>query len=210
MNIEQKSSTRLSLVAIIFLILLAIILFIFLITFFFYGGQGKIFFSSEQARDAQKQSYYVGGDLRTNLGEIKNRKVYLFFWDTTQNDLLSEEREIVGQMDQISEIRETLLEYFLGSKSNLRSPIPEKTRLREVYLDMYQTVYVDVTHEFIDNHPGGVYEEIYTLLGLIRTIRENFPLVARVQILVEGQEIDTLAGHIITNKPLTGDEFRLE
>ncbi|MFC1851561.1 GerMN domain-containing protein [candidate division CSSED10-310 bacterium] len=209
MKNEQNPTSKISLVTIIFFIIFFGFVSIFLIAFFFFGGNQRGFFHDQTNLESQKQNYYLGGQLPLYLGQETKRKVYLYFWNRDQQDLVSEEREIVKQLDPISEIRETLLELFLGSRAGLVSPIPPDTRLREVYVDLYQTLYVDVTRELIDNHPGGVHEEIFTILAIIKTLRENFPQISRLQILVEGKEVDTIAGHIMVNRSLTGQEFVL-
>ena len=49
---------------------------------------------------------------------------------------------------------------------------------------------------------GGSAAEYYSISALVRTLGANFPEVRAVQILVDGQPVDSLAGHFDTSGPL--------
>jgi hypothetical protein len=54
---------------------------------------------------------------------------------------------------------------------------------------------VDLSGSFVEAHPSGIEPETLTLLSIIETLHANFPQVAQVRFLVDGQPRDTLAGH---------------
>jgi sporulation and spore germination protein len=54
---------------------------------------------------------------------------------------------------------------------------------------------VDLSGSFVEAHPSGIEPEMLTLLSIIGTLHANFPQVAQVRFLVDGQPRDTLAGH---------------
>lgn len=74
-------------------------------------------------------------------------------------------------------------------------PLGKGTDIKEVYLIGEDTMVVDTTRAFADNHPSGILLEDMTLCSLIETLAANVPGVARVKFLVDGQERETLAGH---------------
>ena len=49
---------------------------------------------------------------------------------------------------------------------------------------------------------GGSLDEILTVYTIVKALTENLPAVNRVQILVDGREVDTLAGHVDLRRPL--------
>ncbi len=61
---------------------------------------------------------------------------------------------------------------------------------------------MDFTPEIQTMHPGGTTNEILTVYSLVDTLTANLPAVSSVQILVEGKELDTLAGHLDLRRPL--------
>jgi spore germination protein GerM len=54
---------------------------------------------------------------------------------------------------------------------------------------------IDLNAAFANTHRSGVLVEELTVASLIHTISANIPGILKVQILVEGNERDTLAGH---------------
>ena len=71
-----------------------------------------------------------------------------------------------------------------------------------------QTAIVNLTSAFAENHPSGIEPETLTLLSVIGTLHENFPAVAQVRFLVDGQPRETLAGHAdLTRTYLAGEDM---
>ena len=58
-----------------------------------------------------------------------------------------------------------------------------------------QLAVVNLSASFAANHPSGIEPETLTLLSIIGTLHQNFPMVEQVRFLVDGQPRDTLAGH---------------
>jgi hypothetical protein len=85
----------------------------------------------------------------------------------------------------------------------LLSPFPSGTRLRAVYLADDGNLFVDLSGEVTTQHSGGSLDELLTVYALVNAVTTNVHEVAAVQILVEGGEVDTLAGHIDLRQPLT-------
>ena len=73
--------------------------------------------------------------------------------------------------------------------------------LREVFLTSQGIAYVDLSREVVANHPGGSSAEELTVFSLTQTLIANFPAIRYVKILVEGREVQTLAGHLDLTVP---------
>jgi hypothetical protein len=58
-----------------------------------------------------------------------------------------------------------------------------------------QLAVVNLTKTFADAHASGIESEDLTLRAIIATLHANFPEIAQVRFLVDGQPRDTLAGH---------------
>ncbi|HTW79187.1 MAG TPA: GerMN domain-containing protein [Terracidiphilus sp.] len=54
---------------------------------------------------------------------------------------------------------------------------------------------VNLSGSFAANHPSGIETETLTVLSICATLRANLPRIASVRFLVDGQQLDTLAGH---------------
>ncbi|MBV9850166.1 MAG: GerMN domain-containing protein [Armatimonadetes bacterium] len=80
------------------------------------------------------------------------------------------------------------------------SPLPPGTKLRSVTIsDGLATV--DFSRALKDNFRGGDTQEAQTVNAILRTLGQ-FPTVSKVQILVEGQRVDSLGGLIVISDPL--------
>lgn len=88
--------------------------------------------------------------------------------------------------------------------AGLVSAIPAGVTLRGVFLTPRGDAYVDLSRDIITGHPGGSMNESLTVYTLVNALTQNIREITGVQILVDGQQIDTLAGHIDLRQPLTG------
>lgn len=87
--------------------------------------------------------------------------------------------------------------------TNYRNPIPRGTLLNEVYIDTQKTAYLDFSHHLTDGHIGGTTAEFQTVTAILKTVFDAFPdNIIHVQILINGKETETLAGHINLSQPL--------
>ena len=91
-------------------------------------------------------------------------------------------------------ILRALLAQYLQSPSP--HPLAEGSDIKEVYLLNDGTVVIDTTPQFANRHPSGIVLEELTLTSLVETLAANVPGVSRVKFLVDGQERETLAGHL--------------
>jgi germination protein M len=48
--------------------------------------------------------------------------------------------------------------------------------------------------------------ELFTVYTIVNTITTNLPDVQSVQLLIDGREVDTLAGHVDLRRPLRKNE----
>jgi len=84
----------------------------------------------------------------------------------------------------------------------LASAVPEGTTVRGLYLTDRGDAFVDLSDEARARHRGGALEELFTVYAVVNAVTVNLPAIARVQILVNGREVDTLAGHVDLRHPL--------
>jgi len=86
-----------------------------------------------------------------------------------------------------------VLEQYLQKPSP--HPVGKGAAIKDVYLISSDTLLVDTTAAFADEHPSGILLEEMTLASLIETVSANVPGINKVKFLVEGKERETLAGH---------------
>lgn len=102
-----------------------------------------------------------------------------------------------------AEQAELLLQAQLGdAPAPYAQPIAEGTVIRRIFLSDTGDAFVDLSRESVDNHRGGSLDELFAVYAVVNTLTVNLPAVRQVQILVDGEEVDTLAGHIDLRHPL--------
>jgi hypothetical protein len=62
--------------------------------------------------------------------------------------------------------------------------------------------YVDLSADARSRHTGGALDELFTIYAIVNALTVNLPAITRVQILIDGREVDTLAGHVDLRHPL--------
>ena len=85
------------------------------------------------------------------------------------------------------------------------SVIPPGTTLKGFYLSPQGVAFVDLSAEASRAPAGGSLDEIFTVYSLVDTLTDNLPAIAAVQLLVDGHQVDTLAGHVDVRRPLRKD-----
>jgi hypothetical protein len=98
-----------------------------------------------------------------------------------------------GRQERAAETLRALLNLYLDKVSP--HPLGAGSEIRDVYLVDPGLAVIDVNAAFADGHRSGVLVEELTVASLVQTLSTNIPGIARVKILVEGNERDTLAGH---------------
>lgn len=78
--------------------------------------------------------------------------------------------------------------------------VPPNTRLLSLRIDKDGTAYADFSKE-IAKRGQGSYNEFMLTGAIVNTLTE-FPEIKRVQILVEGEKVTTLSGHMDLEEPL--------
>lgn len=87
-------------------------------------------------------------------------------------------------------------------------PFPDHSSLRALFLLQGGQVVLDLGGPVREG--GGSDTETARVYGLVDTLSWNFPEVKAVKILVGGQEVDTLLGHLDLSRPLPPEPRMLE
>ncbi len=117
--------------------------------------------------------------------------------------LVRREIEVPYGTDTLSRARIIVERQLAGAPRQLLSPFPRGTRLRAAYLADDGILFVDLSGEVTTEHSGGSLDELLTVYALVNALTTNIAEIGAVQILVDGREVDTLAGHIDLRQPLT-------
>jgi spore germination protein GerM len=116
--------------------------------------------------------------------------------------LRSIEREVTYGEGTAEQARAIIAAQLGPAAPPLLSAVPTGTLLRDVFITRQGDVFVDLSSEFRTGHPGGSLNELLTVYTIVNALTTNLPVIRAVQLLVDGKEIDTLAGHVDLRRPL--------
>jgi len=130
-------------------------------------------------------------------------KAHLYYVADDGLRLASVEREVAYGEGALEQAREIIAAQVAPVVDPLVSAVPAGTTLRALFLTEHGEAYVDLSKEVATAHPGGTMNELLTVYTIVNALTENLPAVTSVQLLVDGKEVDTLAGHVDLRRPLT-------
>ena len=126
--------------------------------------------------------------------------VKVYYPDDSGMKLVEVEREIF--IDDTTDKYTAALEILLEdpAEENLTKIFPKNAAIRSVTVSKGLAI-VDLDGGFLKNFVGGSTGEEFLVGSIVDTLT-NFPEVKRVKFLVDGQEIETLSGHMDLSTPL--------
>jgi spore germination protein GerM len=129
----------------------------------------------------------------------------LFYGSADGQALVPVRREVALADGIVPQARAILAAQLQGAPAPYVSVIPEGTVLRAFYVTSKGDAFVDLSPEASSKHAGGSSTELLTVFAIVNAVTANLPTIHRVQILVDGREVDTLAGHVDLRRPLEPD-----
>jgi hypothetical protein len=142
---------------------------------------------------------------------VPHIKATLFFASEDGLRLVPAERDVPLAEDPVAQAR-SIIEAQLAAEPGapLVSTIPKGATLRGIFISQRNEAFVDLDPVIKTAHPGGSHQELMTVYTIVNALLMNLPNLQEVQILIGGQEADTLAGHVDLRRSLRkNDELML-
>ena len=130
-------------------------------------------------------------------------KAHLYYIADNGMRLTRVERDVPYGEGPVEQAREIVAAQVAAVVDPLVSAIPTGTTVRALFVTEKGEAFVDLSKEVVTAHPGGTMNELLTIYTIVDAITENLPAVTSVQLLVDGKEVETLAGHVDLRRPLT-------
>jgi spore germination protein GerM len=137
---------------------------------------------------------------------VKEKKIVtLYFSEEEEEYLVGEKREILKRSKVEEEAKETVIELIKGPKGSLIPTVPSRTKLLTLQIDQEGLAEVNFDSALSKEHPGGSSAEMMTIYSIVNSLTLNFPQIKRVQILIDGKVIESIAGHISLKRPISSN-----
>jgi spore germination protein GerM len=134
---------------------------------------------------------------------IERREVLLYFSDSDGEFLVGEKREILKKHEVKEEAKEAILELIKGPRGKLVPTLPPRTKLLNLQINEAGLAKVNFNQALSKDHPGGSSAEMMTVYSIVNSLSKNFPKIKRVQILIDGKPIESIAGHLSLMQPIS-------
>ncbi len=147
-------------------------------------------------------------ELRQFILEVNSSEpetVDLYFPAPLGGRLRKEERTLPLAPTAPDRATQLLLALKEGSRSGLRSVIPWRIEIRAIFLTTDGTLYVDFGNTFPAGFSSGIEAETLAVFSIVNTLAVNIRPLRQVRILLEGKEVETLAGHIDLTRAYSPD-----
>ncbi len=146
--------------------------------------------SEEQARRELTQPIAINpGDPR-----VKTK----LFWASDSNDstLAPVTVDLPLSNDPVLRAKQVLNTLLAGPVDAELRTLPPEAVLLAFYLLPDGTAIADFSEAMATSLPSGIVSEQLAVNSITRTLEANVPQVRRMKILIHGQEVETLAGHL--------------
>jgi hypothetical protein len=141
---------------------------------------------------------------------VRHITATLFVGSDDGEHLAGVQREVPFGQGAVEQGRQIVLAQLAAdAEAPLLRVVPPGGTLRAFYITERGEAFVDLGPEIVAAHPGGTTAEQLTVYAIVNAVTVNLPAVTSVQILVDGREVDSLAGHVDIRRPLTRSDALL-
>lgn len=144
--------------------------------------------SEEQARRAVLEP-----PISTPTDKPVEAKIY---WAAGPGKVAPVQVELPLSADPIERSRQLLQALIANPPTPDQRTLPASTTLLGFYILPDGTAVADFSDSLTSELPSGILSESNAVNSIVRTLASNVPQLRRLKILIHGQEVDTLAGHV--------------
>jgi hypothetical protein len=118
------------------------------------------------------------------------------YWAAGEDRVAATIVEIPLSAEPVERAKQVLQALIANVPSQEQRTIPADATLLAFYLLPDGTAIADFSDQLSSQSPSGIESEQVVLDSISRTLENNVPSARRLKILIDGQEVDTLAGHL--------------
>jgi hypothetical protein len=118
------------------------------------------------------------------------------FWAAGPGKVAPVEIELPLSADPVERSRQLLQALIANPPTPDQRTLPASATLLGFYILPDGTAIADFSDSLSSETPSGILSESMAVNSIVRTLAANVPQLRRLKILIHGQEVDTLAGHV--------------
>ncbi|HEY6291921.1 MAG TPA: GerMN domain-containing protein [Terriglobia bacterium] len=167
----------------------------------------RVFFERRETPESSARARLNQAALQASAGPTQT--VTLYFPSYSEAKLRGEARALALAPEPADRIRQIVLALVEGPKQGQASALSPSADIRAVFLAQDGTAYLDLSNSSLAAFNPGIESETLAVYSIVDSLAANLPEVKRVQFLVQGQEVDTLAGHADLTSPFSPNPSRI-
>lgn len=133
----------------------------------------------------------------------------LYFPSHGRGQLVPEERQVAWAKTESDRVRQVLLALIEGSHEGQSRSLPSGTTIRGVFLARDGTALLDLGGDPSSEFGPGISSESLVVYSVVNSLAANIPAVQRVIFLIQGQQAETLSGHVDLSDSFVPDPRRI-
>jgi sporulation and spore germination protein len=151
--------------------------------------------SSEVPTDAEARRDVVAPQISTPTDVLAPAQM---FWlaPNSADTLAASTLQLSLSSDPVQRAKQVIAALIADAPAPAQRTLPADATLLQFYILPDGTAIADFSDELARETPSGILSEQLTVESITRTLAANVRSIARLKILVHGQESDTLAGHV--------------
>jgi hypothetical protein len=163
--------------------------------------------SDEPAPTPEPQAIVIDTPIEIPAGEpLRRHTVEIYFPSDLGDGLIGEYREIFLTATPEDRAKQIIADLISGptGPDSLRA-VPVGTWLKQAYVLKTGVTYLDFSEDLREGIGGGSMEELLTVYAIVNSVARNVPEVGEIYLLVNGELLATLNGHMDLRLPLLPD-----
>jgi len=146
-----------------------------------------------QSAEEKARREVLSPPISTPTDVLIHAKIY---WASGPDSVAAVDVPLPLSADPVQRSKQVLQELIANPPSPEQRTLPADTALLEFYILPDGTAIADFSDALSSEIPSGIMSEELTVNSIAQTLANNVPSLQRLKILIHGQEVQTLAGHV--------------
>jgi hypothetical protein len=149
--------------------------------------------AESQSSDEKARREVLAPEIATPTDVPQGAKIY---WAAGEDRVTATTVQLALSADPVERGKQVLHALIADAPSPEQRTIPADAELLAFYILSDGTAIADFSDALSSETPSGIESEQLAVDSISRTLENNVPTARRLKILIHGQEVETLAGHM--------------
>ena len=149
--------------------------------------------AESQSSDEKARRDVLAPEIATPTDVPQGAKIY---WAAGEDRVTATMVQLALSADPVQRGKQVLHALIADTPSPEQRTLPADAELLAFYILSDGTAIADFSDALSSKTPSGIESEQLAVDSISRTLENNVPIARRLKILIHGQEVETLAGHV--------------